>query len=440
MSRDRGARSPDRGATVEITIEKAVYGGLGLARHEGQVVFVPHGLPGERVRAEIESARSGYLRARVREVLSPSPARRVSPCPWFPRCGGCAYQDLGLDAQLELKEAVLRESLARAGAAWSGEIPVHSSPESGWRMRCSFHAAVDAAGALVLGLREAESRRVVDVDACLQLSPGLSAALRSARTALGRRPDLAQAVLDLEATESVDGTQRSIAVHTRHAEASQATRLASLLHDVDATGLGLVIGPPQRRRYVGLRGTPTVESSILGVGMRAHVLSFFQGNRFLVEPLARRVVELVPDAERTLDLYAGVGLFALPLARRGGEVQGAELGRAAVEDAEDNARRAVLGNARFTRADVLEALGLWGPATDEAVVLDPPRTGAGRGVVDAIASRRPKAVVYVSCDPPTLGRDLARFAEQGYRPDVVEAFDLFPDTFHLETVVRLQPV
>jgi 23S rRNA (uracil1939-C5)-methyltransferase len=168
-----------------------------------------------------------------------------------------------------------------------------------------------------------------------------------------------------------------------------------------------------------------------------HVRSFFQGNRFLFEDLARTVVELVPSGGPVLDLYAGVGLFALALAAGASKVLAVETSPTAVEDAEANVLWANMDNVRILRADVGEALLRGRPDADERIVLDPPRTGAGPGVVKSIAERLPKAIVYVSCDPPTLGRDLAAFARQGYRPDVVRAFDLFPDTYHLETVGRL---
>jgi tRNA/tmRNA/rRNA uracil-C5-methylase (TrmA/RlmC/RlmD family) len=167
------------------------------------------------------------------------------------------------------------------------------------------------------------------------------------------------------------------------------------------------------------------------------VASFFQANRFLVEELTRAVVEWVPQGGQVLDLYCGVGLFAVPLAARGDGVLGAEISESAVFDASANGRE--WARARFFRADVREALSRWPREGGERVVLDPPRAGAGPEVVEAVAARRPEVVVYVSCDPPTLGRDLAEFARRGLKPDKMRAFDMFPDTFHLETVVRLVP-
>ena len=192
-----------------------------------------------------------------------------------------------------------------------------------------------------------------------------------------------------------------------------------------------------------LFGSPFVEAEALGVRLRAHAASFFQANRFLYEELARTVVELVPDGgSRVVDLYAGVGLFALPLAARS-ERETVAVEQSPVRVRGRALRRAARGPAAAERAPGGRRGGAAGRSRrgrGERFVLDPPRTGASRPLVEALAARRPDAIVYVSCDPPTLGRDLALFAARGYRPDVVHLFDMFPKTFHMETVVRLLPV
>jgi 23S rRNA (uracil1939-C5)-methyltransferase len=427
---------PFPGELLDLRVEKGVYRGLGLARHLGQVVFIPRALPGDLVRARVQTARPGYVEARLLSLLEPGAERRPSPCPYVPRCGGCAYQELEYAAQLRLKEAILRESLQRAGAPWDGSVPLTPSPEEGWRIRASLHLGVSE-GALVLGLREQGTHDVVDLPRCLQLSEAMMRAARGLRSALEERPALWRRVKGILLAESPAGGAM-VACLEADLDAREAASLASLGHSLpEVTGLGVESGGRQRH-YVSLRGTPYVRADVLGLTLRAHVQSFFQGNRFLVEALARAVVDLVPPGAPVLDLYAGVGLFALPLAARGDAVTGVELSPTAHDDAEFNARRARLGaSVRFVKGDVLESLRSWPRQAGERIVLDPPRAGAGPSVVAAIAAREPAAVVYVSCDPPTLGRDLAAFARAGYRPDHVQAFDLFPDTFHLETVVRL---
>lgn len=424
------------GALVELTIEKGVFRGRGLARLEGRVVFVPRAHPGDRVRARITELHAGWAEGALVELLSPSPDRRPSPCPYVPHCGGCAYQDYAPEAELQLKQAVLRESLARAGAAWDGPIKVHASPETGWRMRASLHFARGEDG-LRLGLRQEGTRRVVDIENCLQLSASMNRAARNFQGALAARPALWAQLHGLELVESPDGKALVATLETSLGR-SEVPRLAAVAAAVPGlAGFGV---RTRTRSLEWLAGTPFLEADVLGLTLRAHAASFFQANRFLLESLARTVVELVPGGEsRILDLYAGVGLFALPLAARDGcETVAVERSELAAEDARVSARRAGLSRLSVRVAEVEPALAELPPRASERIVLDPPRTGAGRGVVEALAARRPDLIVYVSCDPPTLGRDLALFAAGGYRPDAVHLFDQFPKTFHMEAVVRLR--
>jgi 23S rRNA (uracil1939-C5)-methyltransferase len=431
----RGLRA---GNVIDAVVEKGVYRGLGLARHQGQVVFIPRGLPGDQVRARVQSAASGYVKAEVEERLAPGPGRRPSPCPFFPACGGCAYQELDYPAQLSLKEQILRESLSRAGVAWDGEIPLTGSPEQGWRTRASFHFA-EAPEGLRLGLYAEGTHRVVDLVYCLQVSEAMNRTQRALRASLSEQPRWARRVRGLDLAESVDGKRLAAALETAMAPA-EAVSVAPLADTVPwLTGFGVVAGDGRHRRFHLLRGEPYVENEVGGQWLRSHIGSFFQGNRFLLGDLVSTVVELTPRGGTVLDLYAGVGLFALALAEGADAVAGVELNPLAVEDARHNAQRAGLGHVRFHQGDAYDGLASWRVNPSERVVLDPPRTGAGAPLVQAITGRRPAAVVYVSCDPPTLGRDLKAFAAEGYVPDAVRAFDLFPDTFHLETVVRLVP-
>jgi 23S rRNA (uracil1939-C5)-methyltransferase len=422
------------GQLVETVIEKGVYRGRGLGRVQGHVVLVPRAHPGDRVRVQVIAVHAGWVEGALVEVLDAAPPRRLPPCPYVPRCGGCAYQDLTYEAQLQVKEAILRESLARAGAPWDGDVTVHASPERGWRMRASLHFAATQ-GELRLGLRQEGTRRVVDVETCLQLSERMNRAARGLRQALADHPAVWPRLRGVGLLESPDGSALVASLQTTLSP-GEVPALAALGRALGLSGFGVGTG----RRHQWLQGTPFVEAIVIGVTLRAHAQSFFQANRFLLELLARTVVGLVPAGSgRVVDLYAGVGLFALPLAARGEpEVLAVEWADSAAEDARWAAGRQGFDALRIVMGDVAKALADAQPRAGERVVLDPPRAGAGRRVVDLVAGRDPEAVVYVSCDPPTLGRDLAAFASRGYRPDVVHLFDLFPDTFHMETVVRLR--
>jgi 23S rRNA (uracil1939-C5)-methyltransferase len=426
------------GDVLEVEIEKGVYRGLGLSRHAGRIVFVRRGLPGDRLRVRVDQVSPGYVRASALEILSPGAAGRAPPCAFFEKCGGCAYQGLGYAAQLALKEGVLRESLARAGIPWDGALPLHASPEQGWRMRASFHVQTRG-GEVSLGLREEGTHRVVDLPRCLQLSEAMNRTLRALLAGLDERRHLARRIHGVELAESLDGKQLVACLDSELSprEAPGLTALAERAPGL--TGFGIVAGVEGRRRFLSLKGDPHVEATVLGLRLRSHVRSFFQANRFLVEDLVREVASRVPPGGTVLDLYAGVGLFALPLAQAAERVLGVELNPTAVEDAASNARANGIDNARIRQGDVRDGLAAWRVEGEERIVLDPPRTGAGAAVVGAIVSRRPAAVVYVACDPPTLARDLKAFGEAGYRLAALTAFDLFPDTFHVETVAQLLP-
>jgi 23S rRNA (uracil1939-C5)-methyltransferase len=433
------------GQTLEVAVERGVYRGQGLARHQGQVVFVPRGLPGDRLRVRVVSVTPGYVKAEIEEVLAAGPGRVESRCPHFAQCGGCAYQHLDPAAQAALKESVLLDALRRAGAPWEGPRPVRPSPAAGWRTRATLHLERAGAGlhggpqradGLRLGFHQEGSHRMVDIERCLQLSDTMMAAVRGLRAALEARPALARHVRDVEMAESFDG-RRLVASLETDLDPRQAVSASALAGAVPAlTGLGVLAGEGRRQRFLLLKGDAHVEATVHGLTLRSHVQSFFQANRFLVDALVQEVLDRTPPGGSVLDLYAGVGLFALPLGRRAEEVRGLEGNPTAVEDARANAEAAGLSHVRIHHGDVRE-MAAWPARTDERVVLDPPRSGAGPEVVGLIAARRPLSVVYVSCDPPTLGRDLKVFTAAGYTPASMTAFDLFPDTFHLETVVHL---
>jgi 23S rRNA (uracil1939-C5)-methyltransferase len=290
-----------------------------------------------------------------------------------------------------------------------------------------------------LGLHEEGTHRVIDLDSCLQVSPALLAAARALLAGLAAQPHLARRVPQVVLAESDDGSARVAALEWE-GDPAEGSSLAALATSAPwLTGLGLATPPDEGGGYLGLSGSPYVESEALGVRYRAHVLSFFQANRALLGPLVARVRDLSRGSGPVLDLFAGVGLFALALASEAPDVIAVEQDARSAEDAEANRERAGLANVRVVRADVATALTALPPAAGERIVLDPPRSGAGPDAVRSIAARRPESIVYVSCDPPTLGRDLAAFASSGYAPERIAMFDLFPDTFHLETVVRLVP-
>jgi len=241
------------GDVVELDVEKAVYRGLGLARHEGQVVFVPRAIPGDRVRARIDSVTPGYVRALPVEAVAAGAGRRPSPCPLFSTCGGCAYQDVDYATQLRLKQNVLQDALSRAGVRFEHEIPVRGSAEEGWRTRATLHLQ-DVNGRLLLGLHEEGTHRVVDVETCLQLSPAMNAAARALRAGLEARRVDPRRITDVELAESTDGS-RLVACLETDLEPSAAVALGPVSIETQKQvaaawpQLTATMNAPSRRRW-----------------------------------------------------------------------------------------------------------------------------------------------------------------------------------------------
>jgi 23S rRNA (uracil1939-C5)-methyltransferase len=385
----------------DVQIDKWVYGGEGLARIDGRVVLVPAVLPGETARIDA----SDDVHARLIEVLAPA-AERVShddaPCPLFTICGGCHYQHAPYEYQLARKVEILREQLQRVGKIkFEGEIGVISGPPLGYRNRAQFHIAGGKIGYLA-----ARSHELVPVEGeCPVCSPRLNQALAQMRERLSdaRFPRFVQA-LEIFTNES------DVQINVIESEHTVARRFYDWCESKQAID------------YPTSFGT-----------FRASSRSFFQVNRFLIE---RLVEAAVPErgGESALDLYAGVGLFALQMARRFRSVTAVESGSSAARDLEFNASRAEL-TVKVEQArveDYLERL----QATPEFVLADPPRVGLGKEVVGHLLRLAPPRMTIVSCDPATLARDLAGLT--GYQIESLTLVDLFPQTFHLETIVRLR--
>jgi 23S rRNA (uracil1939-C5)-methyltransferase len=381
-----------------VIVDKWVYGGEGLARTDGRVVLVPNVLPGESVRIDFGKD----VHASLVEVLTSAPERVTPPCPLFATCGGCHYQHAPYEYQIARKVEILREQLQRVGKIkFEGEIDVISGPPLGYRNRAQFHVANGKIGYLA-----ARSHELVPVEGeCTVSSPRLNQALAEMRGRLSD-PRFPRFVDTLE----IFTNETDVQINVLESERAVARRFYEWTESKQAID------------YTTSFGTFRVSSK-----------SFFQVNRFLVEKLVESALPQ-QGGETALDLYAGVGLFALPMARRFRSVTAVETGSSAAHDLEFNASRAELAvKAEQARVeDYLERL----QATPEFVLADPPRAGLGKDVVGHLQRLAPPRVTIVSCDPATLARDLAGLA--GYQIESLIMVDLFPQTFHLETVARLK--
>jgi tRNA/tmRNA/rRNA uracil-C5-methylase (TrmA/RlmC/RlmD family) len=399
----RPVKTPVRvGEEAVVDIGPVAHGGHFIAHLSGHTVFVRHALPGERVRISITDVSSKIVRADAIEIIEPSPDRVEAPCRWARPggCGGCDFQHVGRAAQLALKTQVVRESMARYAGLPELDLEVMSLSEGedddGLRWRTRVRWTVDASGRP--GLLANRTHDVVPVDECLLASPAIAELAIPTRRYPGAR--------DVSVVEGDEGR-------------------VSVVVD------GAIKIGKQR-----------IEQRVRDREWRVDTGSFWQIHPRAAETLVSAVLELGRPApgEHWWDLYSGVGLFSAFLAESvgvTGVVHAVESGSSAVRDA----RRSLHDLAQVTlhHADALR----WLRAADErpdGIVLDPPRAGAGRDVVRAIAAAQPRVVVYVACDPVALARDVALFASAGYRMAGIRAYDTFPMTHHVETVAALVPV
>ncbi|MEV0560117.1 TRAM domain-containing protein [Dactylosporangium sp. NPDC050588] len=378
---------------LELEVGSVAHGGHCVARHDGRVIFVRHALPGERVLARITDERKGFLRADAVEILLPSPDRVIPPCPFSGpgACGGCDWQHADPAAQRRLKSQVLGEQLARL-AGVSASVPVEALPGGalGWRTRVQY--AVDDEGRA--GFHRHRSSEVIPVDRCRIAHPAIQA---------------------LPVT-----TRRWPAGSTVEAVAASGGETAVLTR---AGRSGALTGPPVRVREVAAGHDWSVDAG-----------GFWQVHPHAVAAFTGAVLEMLRPAEgeRAWDLYGGVGLFAATLAPHCGPVTVVEGDRRAVA-AGRKALRSV-ANVRFVNDDVAAAIGNPRWRSVDLVVLDPPRAGAGREVVTAVAARSPRAIAYVACDPAAFARDAGLLLGLGYQLPEIRAFDSFPMTQHFETI------
>lgn len=401
----------DHGANIQVgewhdvTIEKIVYGGDGLARLGRFTLFVPFTAPGDVVRVRITSIERSIARGLLEQIITPGPNRQTPPCRHFGVCGGCQLQHLAYPTQLEVKSAYLRESLRRIGGIdWPGEIPILSGPATGYRTRAELKIGRGPDLRPRFGYFEAGTHRLHEIDACPILHPAAAAELERVRANPSLIPTKA--------------TRLFLTVGDDVALATPATGENDRIASIDALG--------------------TVRQKILGIDYQFGVRSFFQGNRLLVEALVGEAIGQ-STGERAVDLYAGVGLFSLQLARRFAQVCAVEGNGLAATHGATNARRHRLTNVQYHSISVEAWLKhqTRGWERPDLLLLDPPRAGAGPQVCARIAALAPRQITYVSCDPATLARDLKSLGAAGYHPTAITAVDMFPQTFHVETVVHL---
>ncbi len=415
----------------EICPQKLVYGGEALGHAEGRTVLVPRALPGERLEVETVRVAKGVVHARPLRILEAAPKRISPPCRYFGQCGGCHYQHLDIAHQLQWKSQIVRETLLRIGKiTWDREIRIHQADPWNYRNQAQLKVAANTSGEVALGFFQGESHQLVPIEECMILSPRLNQVLVQLRKPhlLGRLRGCWE--VDLYADDQDERVRISL---YGSPEADEPGRLAEdLMMQVNAV---VAVAFHERRdtRVFGQR------DFIYRVGefkFRISAGAFFQYSRYLLPELAAAATETAPG-DLALDLYAGVGLFTLPLARRFRQVIGVESHPAAARDLKANAANHALEHVRAVGQPASDFLRRFAQIQPDLGVLDPPRCGAEKSTLKYLVDLQPRRVHYVACHPPTWARDLAYLLGRNYCLEGVEIFDCFPHTYHIECLARL---
>ncbi len=405
----------------ELELTRMAHGGSAIGRYEGRAIFVPYTIPGEKITARIVQDKGRFARAEGITLLEPSPARVIPRCPHFGpgRCGGCHWQHIDYSAQLEFKQQVVLDQMERLGGFQAVTVhPTIPSPDPWmYRSHISFHVTEDGR----LGFITTDDEHVIPIEECHIIRPELLDLFDS---------------LDLEGIDNLDRVRMQVGTDSddQMIAISTADDEAPEIENDLPVSINLLLGDNEP---VNLIGRSYVQYTIKGRSFRVTAGGFFQVNL----PLAEVLVDLVLDrlnltgSESVLDLYAGVGLFTAFLAERAALVTSVESYPPAVTDADKNL--AEFETVELIEGNVEDVLADLDPQQDgpyDAAVVDPPRTGLEPQALDALAALSPRKIVYVSCDPATLARDAKRLVSKGYRLIDVQPVDMFPQTFHIESV------
>ncbi len=434
-----------------VTIEKLIQGGRGLARADGQVLFVSGAIPGETVTAALGRAHKSYREAAVQEVLAASPDRVDAPCPAYRHCGGCQLQHIGYDAQLRYKREILAETLARVGKLQVDVPPIVPSPSPyGYRSSVRFLVFRSPTG-LALGFHEEGSHTPVAAAGCLLVSETMRTTIAGVQERLARCGKLPLRVEAVEIRSSTAFGSTLLSWRTGPATSAQAQKLCALFGDLpDIVGQVVTAsgdGGRGQSAGSGSRGRPQrwivgqewIADRLDDLLFRISDRSFMQANWLLMDLLVRTLVAWAAPSSgvKVLELYAGIGVLGLPLARRGALVTEVEANRWALADARHAANTNHIGRCRFRHAKAEDCLDTTVPGDYDLILVEPPRTGLSRESLQGLLVANVPRLLYLSRDPATLARDLGTLGAGGYRLARLQAFDMFAQTAHLETLAEV---
>lgn len=442
---------------IELTFTGMIAQGMAVGKYEGMAVFVPLGAPGDQALVRVVKVLKSYAFGKLEKLLSPSSDRMEPDCPVFSKCGGCCYRHITYEAELRIKEERVRDALARIGGFQC--LPIRpilgADSRNGYRNKALLPLDIKPDGTMAMGFYAVNSHRVIDCESCLLHPPEFNDAMRAFRawakeygdsiyqesTHMGRMRRLYLRKGEKTGQVMVCPVINGNGLH-------HEGELVSMLKEAVPGLSSVVINSQREKSNVALGkkcrriwGAETIEDVLCGLSFSLSPLSFYQVNRTQAERLYQRAGEYaaLTGKEILLDLYCGAGTIGLSMAHKAQKLIGVEIVPEAVENARENARRNGVATAEFLCGDAEQAaqeLSRRGEKPD-VIILDPPRKGCGQKLIETVVSFAPKRIVYVSCDPGTLARDLKYFKELGYPPAEASPVDLFPATAHVETVVLL---
>ena len=406
--------------SLTLTIEKLVYGGAGLARSESQTCFIDGVIPGETIRAQVDEVRNHYLRASLCEILEASEARIDPACPLASLCGGCQWQHINYAQQLDYKAAILKDCLVRIGKIHDCEAayPVASPLQTRYRSR----AAIKIAGRqkASMGFFQKKTHALVQINDCLLLEQTLIQALKICRNSLQDTQQKSSGFAELQLL-AVDNTPTVLALWQ------------DLKNRVKQKIVVNVLSGSVEQRH-----SPAVES-IAGLKFFRDTENFYQVNRRQNLAMIAQVLAFMnPVVDGAiLDLFCGCGNFSLFLAEKGAKITGIDSNKMAINEARNNARMNGIDSCHFQTENIHSLKKSVLADKYDGILINPPRSGCQKHTLHLLAEKNPSVIVYVSCDPSTLARDLRVLADKGYRIDAMQPFDVFPHTYHIETIVKL---
>lgn len=444
-----------RGDPLQVSIETATIDGSGVARVDGQVVFVPGALPGERCSVRIAHVGRSAVFAQLLSVLTPSVHRVEPDCPYFPRCGGCALRHMDYEQELALKQTHVQSCLTRIGGQTISALPITGAAQTDdYRNKVQFPVQ-EQDGRPVAGFFSGKTHRVIPVRHC-RIQPDCADAIRGAVLAWMEQYHIRAYdeqthtgyIRHIYIRFGAESGQILVCIVANCAQLPKKKQLVAALLAAEPGITTIVFSPHTKKgntvlgtEFHPLYGDGTITDTLCGLQFRLSAPAFYQVNHAQAERLYEKAVQLagLTGNETVLDLYCGTGTITLCLARHAKKAIGVEIVPQAIEDAKFNAAQNGMENAEFFCMDAGQAAKMLADrrTRPNVIVVDPPRKGVSADVIEAIGTMAPQRVVYVSCDPATLARDLKLLTAAGYTLQTAEAFDLFPRCAHVETVVLL---